>query len=118
MNRIVFFISGLLAIQSSLANDFQSIAKSGLVSFNGIIIDSTCPIINFDIRCELNSSEDYWKTDDTAQEILNIIISNKQQNLNKIDFILQASEEILKQNPNLDLSKINKSSLLMTINYD
>ncbi|MFW6699042.1 hypothetical protein ACODTP_16185 [Acinetobacter pittii] len=118
MSRTVLLSTIFFALQNSYANDFSSTLNGGRITFGGMVIDSTCPISFIDNQCTSSRSEEEKKVELASQEIIKVIRHKKSNQLNNADSIIRASENILNNNKNLDLSKINSNALMLTIIYD
>lgn len=118
MSRIVFFSIILFTFQNSYANEFSPTSNLGKITFGGMIIDSTCPITPINNLCISSLSEEEKKLAIASHEIMKVILDKENNQSNNTELAIEASKNILNNSPNLDLYKINKNSLLMTINYD
>lgn len=118
MSRILLFSIILFVLQNSYANEFSTTSNFGEITFEGMIIDSTCPITSINNLCISNLSEEEKKLVIASHEIMKVILYKENNPSNNAELAIEASKNILNHNPNLELYKINNNSLLMTINYD
>lgn len=116
-DKIIFTLA-LLASSTTQAIDLNEFKQKNTISFTGSIIDSNDLTISPDNFSDKDIPEDVRRIILGKDKIIKKSLQNKEVNYVNADLFIKTNNKITNNTPELKLTKINDSKIIILINYN